>query len=160
MITGQVAATKNALHFISKSDIPDSVDLLTEEDEWSSWKKMGDPVLHIELRRWAHVLLIAPCDANTIAKISNGICDNLVTCVVRAWDMKKPLVFCPAMNTAMWNHPLTAVQLDKLRGFGYKQLGPISKPLACGDKGIGAMSEVEKIFELIRNHLEIMHLCL
>ena len=156
----KVVATQHALHFFEKADIPESVHLLTEEDEWSSWKKKGDPVLHIELRRWAHVLLVAPCDANTIAKMANGICDNLLTCVVRAWDMNKPLVFCPAMNTAMWEHPLTMVQLDKLRGFGYKQLGPISKLLACGDKGIGAMSEVENIIELIRNHLEIMHLCL
>ena len=60
-----------------------------DEEEWEAWKKRGDPVLHIELRKWAHVLLITPLSANTLAKISNGICDNLLTQVCRAWDMKK-----------------------------------------------------------------------
>ncbi|CAF1683732.1 unnamed protein product, partial [Adineta ricciae] len=59
-----------------------------DKDEWSTWKTRGDPVLHIVLRDWADVLLIAPLDANTLAKISVGICDNLLTNVVRAWDLK------------------------------------------------------------------------
>lgn len=49
-------------------------------------------MLHIELRRWADVLLLAPLSANTLAKVSNGLCDNLLTCVVRAWDFAKPLL--------------------------------------------------------------------
>ena len=53
------------------------------EDEWHAWKEVGDPVLHIELRRWADCLLIAPLSANTLAKIAQGFCDNLLTCVVR-----------------------------------------------------------------------------
>ncbi len=53
---------------------------------------MGDPVLHIELRRWADVLLVAPLSANTLAKMANGLADNLLTCVVRAWDFSKPLL--------------------------------------------------------------------
>ena len=53
---------------------------------------MGDPVLHIELRRWADVLLLAPLSANTLAKAASGLCDNLLTCVVRAWDFDKPLL--------------------------------------------------------------------
>ena len=52
------------------------------------WSKRGDPVLHIELRRWADALVIAPLSANTLAKLSNGICDNLVTLICRCWDMK------------------------------------------------------------------------
>jgi phosphopantothenoylcysteine decarboxylase len=52
-------------------------------------------------------MLIAPLDANTLAKVAIGMCDNLVTSVVRAWDQKKPLYFAPAMNTAMWDSPLT-----------------------------------------------------
>lgn len=54
------------------------------EDEWHAWKEVGDPVLHIELRRWADCLLIAPLSANTLAKIAQGFCDNLLTCVVRS----------------------------------------------------------------------------
>lgn len=57
--------------------------------EWQMWKQRGDPVLHIEFRKWAKCLLIAPLSANTLAKLSNGCCDNLLTLVCRAWDMKK-----------------------------------------------------------------------
>lgn len=49
---------------------------------------MGDPVVHIELRRWADALVIAPLSANTLAKLAGGLCDNLLTCVVRAWDVR------------------------------------------------------------------------
>ena len=57
------------------------------------------------------------------------------TCVVRAWDCGRPLLFCPAMNTHMWEHPITATQLHTLKGFGYTEIPPISKRLACGDEG-------------------------
>lgn len=53
---------------------------------------MGDEVMHIELRRWADVLVIAPLSANSLAKLAHGLCDNLLTCVARAWDWKKPFV--------------------------------------------------------------------
>jgi len=53
------------------------------------WKKRGDPVLHIELKKWADCLLIAPLSANTLAKLSNGLSDNLLTLICRAWSMKK-----------------------------------------------------------------------
>jgi len=69
-----------------------------DEDDWRSWKTVGDNVLHIELRRWADAMLIAPLSANTLAKVANGMCDNLLTCVVRAWDWQKPLLVrscCP-----------------------------------------------------------------
>lgn len=70
-----------------------------DADEWSMWNGRGDPVLHIDLGKWATVLIIAPLDANTLAKIANGLCDNLLTCVLRAWELKigKPVLFCPAM---------------------------------------------------------------
>lgn len=55
--------------------------------EWELWKKRGDPVLHIELRKWADFLLVAPLSANSLAKISNGLCDNLLTLVCRAWEI-------------------------------------------------------------------------
>ena len=83
--------------------------------EWESWKGRGDPVLHIELRRWADILLIAPLSANSLAKIASGLCDNLLTCVIRAWDVNKPLFFCPAMNTLMYEHPMTAKQIATLK---------------------------------------------
>lgn len=127
-------------------------------------------MLHIELRRWADLLVIAPLDANTLGKIANGICDNLLvrtwnhykmlekiiihytillskmiklinlchwqTCVVRAWDTSRPLLFCPAMNTAMWHHPITAQQVSRLMEFGYVEIPCIAKKLVCGDEGM------------------------
>ena len=119
-----------------------------DKDEWSTWKIRGDPVLHIVLRDWADVLLIAPLDANTLAKISVGICDNLLTNVVRAWDLKngKPLIIAPAMNTAMYEHPLTRQQLDLItKTFGYIEIPSIEKTLMCGQTGIGAMASVGSI---------------
>jgi phosphopantothenoylcysteine decarboxylase len=63
-----------------------------DEAEWHEWSKVGDPVMHIELRRWADVFIIAPLSANSLAKLANGMCDNLVTCIARAWDFKRPLL--------------------------------------------------------------------
>lgn len=125
-----------------------------DQDEWTSWRKRDDPVLHIELRKWAHVLLIAPLDANTLAKISNGLCDNLLTCLVRAWDMSKmnhkPIVICPAMNTCMYEHPLTKKQLSLLVDeFGFQVVQPIHKTLMCGDVGMGAMAQVQQIAQFV-----------
>ncbi|XP_054858632.1 phosphopantothenoylcysteine decarboxylase [Eublepharis macularius] len=139
----QVVTTDRAKHFYSPQEIP--VTLYSDVDEWQLWKGRTDPVLHIDLRRWADLMLVAPLDANTLAKIANGICDNLLTCVIRAWDLSKPLLFCPAMNTAMWEHPITARQIEQLKGFGYTEISCIVKKLVCGDEGRGAMAEVPTI---------------
>ncbi|XP_021082519.1 phosphopantothenoylcysteine decarboxylase isoform X4 [Mesocricetus auratus] len=117
------------------------------------WKRRSDPVLHIDLRRWADLLLVAPLDANTLGKVASGICDNLLTCVIRAWDRSKPLLFCPAMNTAMWDHPITAWQVGQLKAFGYMEIPCVSKKLVCGDQGLGAMAEVETIVEKVKEVL-------
>lgn len=97
-----------------------------DQDEWSKPWVRGDAILHIELRRWAHVLVIAPLSANTMAKIVNGLSDGLLTSVVRAWDTtgtidrldgkgrKKRVFVAPSMNTAMWRHPVTKRQLTVL----------------------------------------------
>uniref|UniRef100_A0A8D2IZ09 Phosphopantothenoylcysteine decarboxylase n=1 Tax=Varanus komodoensis TaxID=61221 RepID=A0A8D2IZ09_VARKO len=60
--------------------------------------------------------------------------DEWQTCVVRAWDLSKPLLFCPAMNTAMWEHPISAQQVRQLKGFGYLEIPCIVKKLVCGDE--------------------------
>ncbi|XP_042717985.1 phosphopantothenoylcysteine decarboxylase isoform X4 [Chrysemys picta bellii] len=57
------------------------------------------------------------------------------TCVIRAWDMTKPLLFCPAMNTAMWEHPITTQQVEQLKDFGYTEIPCVVKKLVCGDEG-------------------------
>lgn len=147
----RVIVTEHAKHFFNQADIPTDIDIFTDQDEWSSWKDRGDPVLHIELGKWADLLLIAPLDANSLAKISTGICDNLLTCTIRAWELEKPLLFCPAMNTKMYNHPLTSSQISVLKSWGYLEIPVIEKVLICGDSGLGAMAEVFTIVETVRS---------
>ena len=90
--------------------------VIVDDDEWPGhdtnhrWQR-GEPVPHIELRRWADMLVVAPLDANTLAKLALGTCDNCLTCVYRAWDRTRPIVLAPAMNTLMWDHPATARHL-------------------------------------------------
>ncbi|GLG94845.1 Putative phosphopentothenoylcysteine decarboxylase, partial [Gryllus bimaculatus] len=147
----RVVVTQYANHFFKESDLPNSIEVFNDEDEWKAWNSRGDPVLHIELGKWADLMVIAPLDANTLAKIAQGLCDNLLTCVVRAWDMKKHLLFCPAMNTRMWNHPITSKHISVLKSWGYCEIPPISKTLMCGDKGIGAMAEVSTIVQRVQD---------
>lgn len=149
------------------SRLPHVDAVYTDAHEWAQPWKRNAPILHIELRRWADVLVISPLSANTMAKIVNGMCDNLLTSVVRAWDVtgtvdgvKKKILVAPAMNTCMWNHPITARQLrvleDEWGGESgwFEVLRPISKNLACGDVGNGAMVTWETIVEAIENKIK------
>ena len=150
--TVKIVATKSALYFFDPATIEPTEDgqrnknvIVLDQDEWpGEHYERGDPVLHIELRRWAEVLLIAPCDANTLAKLALGMTDNCLTCVYRAWDLSRPVILAPAMNTLMWEHPATARHLAQLaadlRG-ALSIVPPISKKLACDDVGFGAMAE-------------------
>ncbi len=177
----KVIATNAALYFfdpagIGKPDVSgrDRQALILDEDEWPGRDdgrryRRDDPVLHIELRRWADLLVIAPLDANTLAKLASGVCDNCLTCVWRAWDTSRPVVLAPAMNTLMWEHPLTSSHLRKLiaaetpndlkgeqlinwinsQNQALHIVGPIEKNLACGEIGMGAMAEVEEITRVV-----------
>ncbi|EDV26292.1 Phosphopantothenoylcysteine decarboxylase [Trichoplax sp. H2] len=147
----KIIATTHSFHFFDQLSI--DANIYNDDDEWQAWKQKGDPVLHIELRKWADIMLIAPLDANTLAKIANGICDNLLTCLMRAWDLKRPVIFCPAMNTHMWKHPITSNHIAILKNFGYIEVEPIEKRLACGDTGIGAMADIEKIVAVVMDIL-------
>jgi phosphopantothenoylcysteine synthetase/decarboxylase len=121
----------------------------------SCWQKIGDPVLHIELRRWADLLLLAPASADTIAKAANGISDNLVLCIIRAWDFTRPCLLCPAMNTLMLRHPSIISHYQSLKSFGSKIIEPESKLLACGDIGKGALASIPLIITETRLHLNM-----
>lgn len=163
-------STKNVLNFININDLNElplledrlnfilakdndqkRVISFNDDDEWLSWSKRDDPVLHIELRKWAHIYLICPLDANTLAKLSHGLCDNLVTCVARAWDFSRPIVVCPAMNTFMYENRLTKEQLDKLNELGYVEIKAVHKRLMCGDVGMGALAPIDDICNFILN---------
>lgn len=162
--TVRVVASASARHFFDAADLPDSVGpVLGSESEWRAWKRIGDPVLHIELRKWADLLVIAPISANALAKVSLGMADDLLTCVARAWDFSRstpggrlrfPLLIAPAMNTAMWDHPATAEHLDRLRAWGVGVVSPVAKTLACGDVGVGAMASVQDIQIAVGQALE------
>ncbi|CAO2161440.1 unnamed protein product [Urochloa humidicola] len=142
----RAVATASALHFIDRASFPSAaIPLHTDDHEWARWGRVGDEVLHIELRRWADALVIAPLSANTLAKVAGGLCDNLLTCVVRAWDYGKPVYVAPAMNTFMWDNPFTARHLGVVRELGMSVIPPVTKRLACGDYGNGAMAEPSEI---------------
>lgn len=78
------------------------------------------------------------------------MCDNLLTCIIRAWDYSKPLFVAPAMNTLMWNNPFTERHLLSLDELGITLIPPIKKRLACGDYGNGAMAEPSLIYSTVR----------
>lgn len=145
----QIITTEHAKHFFEESELPENVKLWSDADEWSSWKNRGDPVLHIELGKWADLLVIAPLDANSLAKMATGICDNLLLCTTRAWNFDKPLLFCPAMNTRMWDHPITSQHISILKSWGHIEVPCVAKTLICGDTGLGAMAEVQTIVDYV-----------
>jgi len=150
----QVVSTKPSLHFFDPSQLEadnsaHGVKVWRDEDEWATWDRMGDPVLHIELRRWADVVLLAPCSANTLAKLAAGLCDNLLTSLLRALTPETPKHLFPAMNTHMYLHPHTASHLSTAEQLGWEVGSPASKALACGDVGMGAMMDWRDICLLV-----------
>jgi phosphopantothenoylcysteine decarboxylase len=184
----KVVATAAALYFFDPATLDPSQAgrnpevVILDEDEWpgrgeDGRYQRGDRVLHIELRRWADALLIAPLDANTLAKLAGGLCDNCLSCVWRAWERGRPVVLAPAMNTLMWEHPQTAPHLRQLaedaedcslpatrdptemvrhineRCRVLRVAAPQSKRLACDDVGMGAMASLEEIEEALRSLL-------
>lgn len=149
--TIEAVATPNGTKFLS--DFPMGIRLHTDVEEWSAWKALGDPVLHIELRRWADIFVVAPVSANAMAKLAAGICDNLLLCIARAWDFSKPMVVAPAMNTHMWEHPSTRIQLDTMQKWGVRIVEPVVKKLACDDVGIGALASADAIAHAVSQAL-------
>jgi hypothetical protein len=118
----------------------------------------GDPIDHIENRKWSSAFVVAPLSANTMAKFVHGLCDNEVTDTFRAWDFEtKPVFVAPAMNTFMWDSPITREQVHQLRSRGVIVLDPVAKTLACGDTGIGAMCDITYIVNEVAKKLTWAH---
>lgn len=170
----RVVATKAATYFFDPAPLRPILTL--DEDEWPGDRyTRGGPVRHIELRTWADHFLLAPLDANTLAKLASGLCDNTLTCVWRAWDPTRSVVLAPAMNTLMWRHPLTRKHLGSIGedwGSGpvprdwdedrvadtindrcplLKIARPVEKTLACGDTGVGALAEPAVLLALVQS---------
>ena len=108
-------------------------------------------VEHVSLAKQADLVMIAPATANVIGKLANGIADDMLTTTVMACRCKK--LISPAMNTAMFENPVTQDNLEKLRGYGYEVIDPASGYLACGDTGKGKMPEPQTLFEYIEKEL-------
>jgi len=102
---------------------------------------------HISLSRWANIILVAPATANTISKLSAGSSDDLASTVILASD--KDIFLTPAMNVRMWEHPSTKKNLNKLKSYGYKIIGPEVGDMACGEFGEGKMTEPRDILKTI-----------
>ncbi|WP_336273579.1 bifunctional phosphopantothenoylcysteine decarboxylase/phosphopantothenate--cysteine ligase CoaBC [Vreelandella indica] len=102
---------------------------------------------HIELARWADVVLIAPATADLIARLVHGMADDLLTTLCLASEA--PKLIAPAMNQAMWRHPATQRNVAQLQQDDWQQIGPAAGDQACGDVGPGRMSEPEEIFSAV-----------
>ena len=107
---------------------------------------------HISLSRWCDIILVAPITANTISKLSNGSSEDLASTVILASN--KNILICPAMNVRMWEHPSTKINLEKLKQFGYKVIGPEIGDMSCGEFGEGKMTEPNVILQYILNYFD------
>ena len=144
-----VIMTQNATQFIT----PMTFETLTNNkcivDTFD--RNFNFEVKHVSLAKKGQLFLIAPCTANVIGKVANGICDDMLTTTIMA--TKAPVLFSPAMNTGMWENPILQANLQKLRQYGYHIIEPVEGRLACGDTGSGKMPSEETLLEHILLHL-------
>ena len=106
---------------------------------------------HIALSRWADLILVEPATANTISKLAKGSSEDLASTVILASN--KPIFLVPAMNIRMWEHPSTKKNLDVLKNYSYKIIGPEIGEMACGEYGEGKMTEPVDIVNRINDYL-------
>jgi len=142
--------TKSAKEFVT----PLSITSLSQEkvyDDLFSVENESE-MDHISLSRWADLILVAPITANTISKLSSGSSDDLASTVILASD--KEIYLAPAMNVRMWEHPSTKKNVNKLKNYGYKIIGPEIGDMACGEFGKGKMSEPNEILKQIEVHFK------
>ena len=144
-----VIMTQNATHFIT----PMTFETLTNNkcivDTFD--RNFNFDVKHVSLAKRGDLFLVAPCTANVIGKVANGICDDMLTTTIMA--TKAPVLFSPAMNTGMWENPVLQDNLKKLQRYGYHVIEPVVGRLACGDTGSGKMPSEETLLEHILLHL-------
>ena len=144
-----VIMTKNATEFITPLTLrtlaanPVVTDTFAEPEEWN--------VEHVALAKLADIFVIAPATANILAKMANGIADDMLSTTVLA--TKAPVLAAPAMNTGMWTAKATQHNVSVLKERGVLFSGPASGMLACGDEGAGRMSEPAEIVQKIQEIL-------
>jgi len=144
----RVVCTPNALNFVTKLTLQNlsQNEVGVEEFNVESYKPE-----HISYADEADIMVIAPATANTIGKIANGICDNLLTSIVCAFQ--KPIIICPAMNCGMWENSFVQNNLKNLKSKGFHILEPEEGFLACGYNGKGRLCELNNIYNTTINIL-------
>lgn len=137
----RVIATRSALDFVT----PLTLSTLSNNPVYSEYLKneQGEWVNHVDMGLWADLLVIAPATANTLAKMANGQCDNLLLAVYLS--ARCEVLFAPAMDLDMYQHPTTKANIEKLIGYGNQLIKPGIGPLASGLSGEGRMAEPEEI---------------
>jgi len=140
----KVILTDNAAKFVTPLTFEAVTGSRVYTDEFSPGND-PDIIEHIELAEWADEFILAPASANTIAKMAGGIADNLLTSTLLVYQ--KPVIIAPAMNTNMYENPLTQENMTKLSRLGHRIIEPDSGGLACRVEGKGRMKEPEDIFE-------------
>jgi phosphopantothenoylcysteine decarboxylase/phosphopantothenate--cysteine ligase len=146
----QVAMTEAATHFVTPTTFQALSGNRVFTDQWDSG--VANSMAHIQLSRDADVLLIAPASADFLAKVANGIADNLLTTLTLARDC--PLLVAPAMNRQMWTNPATQRNMATLLSDNVTVLGPASGEQACGEIGDGRMLEPEEILAEVIAHFQ------
>ncbi|MFR0670779.1 MAG: bifunctional phosphopantothenoylcysteine decarboxylase/phosphopantothenate--cysteine ligase CoaBC [Veillonella parvula] len=145
----KVVMTQNATHIASPltfgeiSGHPVALDMFEQVHQWD--------VEHIALATWADAYVVVPATANVIGKIYAGIADDMLTTTIMATTAPKYL--CPAMNTEMYNNPITQRNLEGLRSLGYHIMDPAEGWLACGITGVGRLPEPEAIVEWLESKM-------
>jgi phosphopantothenoylcysteine decarboxylase/phosphopantothenate--cysteine ligase len=141
----EVVATRSALQFVGLA----TLEGLTGKPVHVEMFETGRYMNHIDLMKWADVVVLCPATANTIAKLANGSGDDLVSALFLAHDFKKPYLISPAMNVNMYNHPATRESMAKLSAWGVQILETEAGRLACGDVGEGRLLDPERIYARI-----------
>ncbi|MDR0933975.1 MAG: bifunctional phosphopantothenoylcysteine decarboxylase/phosphopantothenate--cysteine ligase CoaBC, partial [Burkholderiaceae bacterium] len=136
--------TDNATRFITPLTLQSLTGFPVPSNQWETPK---DGIPHIGLTRGADAIVIAPCTANFMAKLANGIADDLLSSICLARQAHIPLMVAPAMNVEMWNNFATQRNLDQLKADGIGILGPATGFQACGDTGMGRMLEPHELLE-------------
>jgi phosphopantothenoylcysteine decarboxylase/phosphopantothenate--cysteine ligase len=137
----RVAMSQSALEFVGPQTFAAITGAQPQVDLFGSEEVSP----HTTLGRWAELVIVAPATAATLARVANGLSEDLVSALLLA--TKAPVLFAPAMHTEMWEHPATERNLDILRGDGHHFVGPNEGDLAGGDVGMGRVSEPEEILD-------------
>jgi phosphopantothenoylcysteine decarboxylase/phosphopantothenate--cysteine ligase len=137
----QVVMTEAATRFVTPVTFQALSGRPVFTDQWDP--RVANNMAHIDLSRQADALLVAPASADFLAKLANGLADDLLTTLVLARDCR--LLVAPAMNRQMWENPATCRNLATLRSDGVNILGPACGDQACGETGLGRMLEAEEI---------------